>query len=478
MKLVKMKCENCGATLEVDKDQDKIKCKYCHSEILIDDEAAELRRIEEVKLQARKQNHEQTLKEKKDLEELNAVDNFKKSKFSKVILVFAVLCGIVTLASGFSIEGIISFIQTALFIGSWLLGMEIIKHPNKKMYLILALVGFVLIIPFFALGNKTTNYNYSTKCEKIELDDIYLKDKLANLDKPTGEIHNNTKDGLYITFCKIDKKSYEKFLDETTKKGFIVDAEDETTTYLAYDEEGYKIYLNWDEDDKELSIDLDTPIKMSEITWPTTGLATKVPQPSSTIGKISWDNTDTFGAYIGNTTKQDYENYVKACQDLGFVNDHSKSEKRYSATNNDNYEIVLEYHGNNTMYISVDAPEETEKKDNSKVKENNSNEVKSNNSSSNNNSNSNNSNSIRSDFKNAMDSYETFMDEYIAFMKKYNDNPSDTTLLKDYTSYLSKYNDMLDKFDKWEDEDLNDAETKYYLDVQTRVNKKLTDAAL
>lgn len=63
-------------------------------------------------------------------------------------------------------------------------------------------------------------------------------------------------------------------------------------------------------------------------------------------------------------------------------------------------------------------------------------------------------------------------------MKKYNDNPSDTTLLKDYTSYLSKYNDMLNKFDKWENEDLNDAETKYYIEVQTRVNKKLTDEAL
>ena len=472
MKLIKMKCENCGATLEVNKDLDKINCKFCGAEILIDDEAAELRRVEEVKLQARKQNHEQTIKEKKDLEELNAVDNFKKGKLSKVLLIFAAICGIVTFSRGFSIAGVIALIQTALFIGSWLLGMEIIKQPNKKLYIILALVGFALIIPFFALGNKVNNYDYSTKCEKIELDDIYLKNQLFDIKNPIGEIHNNSKDGLYMTLCSVDRKTYESYTKDLDEKGYNIDVEDKTDTWLAYNKEGYKIYLNWDEDDKELNIDLDSPIEMSEIEWPTTGLATKTPKPNSTLGKISWDNDETFGAYVGNTTKQDFENYIKTCQDAGFVNNHSKSEKRYSATNDENYELVLEYYGNNTMYVSIDAPDEEEQKE-----ENNSSNSIEEKPSTNNNTSSSNS-GIRTDFKNAMDSYEEFMDEYISFMKKYSSNSSDSSLLKDYSNYMTKYADMMDKFDKWEDEDLNDAETKYYIEVQTRVNKKLTDAAL
>ena len=77
-----------------------------------------------------------------------------------------------------------------------------------------------------------------------------------------------------------------------------------------------------------------------------------------------------------------------------------------------------------------------------------------------------------------MESYEKFMDEYIVFMQKYNSNPTDYELLKEYSTYLTKYNDMLDKFEKWEDEDLNDAETAYYIEVQTRVNKKLMEASL
>ena len=75
-----------------------------------------------------------------------------------------------------------------------------------------------------------------------------------------------------------------------------------------------------------------------------------------------------------------------------------------------------------------------------------------------------------------MDSYEAFIDEYVAFMKKYSDNPSDVSLLADYTKYMSKYADMVEKFDKWESEDLNDAGLAYYIDVQARVSKKLYNA--
>ncbi|MGN1131178.1 MAG: DUF6591 domain-containing protein [Ruminococcus sp.] len=80
-----------------------------------------------------------------------------------------------------------------------------------------------------------------------------------------------------------------------------------------------------------------------------------------------------------------------------------------------------------------------------------------------------------SDFKAAMDSYEEFMDEYVAFMKKYNDNPNDAALLADYADYTSKYSDFVKDFEKWESEDMNTAEAAYYLEVQTRVNKKLLE---
>ena len=76
-----------------------------------------------------------------------------------------------------------------------------------------------------------------------------------------------------------------------------------------------------------------------------------------------------------------------------------------------------------------------------------------------------------------MDSYESFMNEYVEFMKKYNANPTNLTLLNQYSSYLEKYNKFVEDFDKWDEDDMNDAELKYYLEVLSRVTNKLSELA-
>ena len=88
-----------------------------------------------------------------------------------------------------------------------------------------------------------------------------------------------------------------------------------------------------------------------------------------------------------------------------------------------------------------------------------------------------NNNTIDPDFKAAMDSYEKFFDEYVAIMKKYKANPTDLSILSDYATYMGQYTDMMQKFEKWENEDLNTAEAAYYVDVQARIAKKLLEVA-
>ncbi len=84
---------------------------------------------------------------------------------------------------------------------------------------------------------------------------------------------------------------------------------------------------------------------------------------------------------------------------------------------------------------------------------------------------------IGTEFKSAMDSYESFMTEYVDYMKKYKANPSDISLLSEYSKYVSKYADMCKEFDKWKDKQLNPDEMAYYVDVQARVSKKLLEVA-
>ena len=77
-----------------------------------------------------------------------------------------------------------------------------------------------------------------------------------------------------------------------------------------------------------------------------------------------------------------------------------------------------------------------------------------------------------------LDSYEAFMDEYCEFMKNYNE--SDPTQLLKYASIMEKYYEFSEKAEAWDEEDMTDEETLYYLKVMNRVNEKLleTEAAM
>lgn len=91
----------------------------------------------------------------------------------------------------------------------------------------------------------------------------------------------------------------------------------------------------------------------------------------------------------------------------------------------------------------------------------------------------NNTTGLRKEFKQAMDSYEAFMDEYIAFIMKYNNsNKAAPEMIKDYAEYMKKLAEMGSAFEKWESNNLNKEEAKYYVEVQMRVNQKLMNASI
>ena len=84
---------------------------------------------------------------------------------------------------------------------------------------------------------------------------------------------------------------------------------------------------------------------------------------------------------------------------------------------------------------------------------------------------------IRSEFKEAMDSYEAFYTEYCEFMKEYSENPTNLTLLAKYADMLVKAEEMNEAFEAWDEDELSTEELKYYIDVNNRVMKMLVDVA-
>lgn len=81
---------------------------------------------------------------------------------------------------------------------------------------------------------------------------------------------------------------------------------------------------------------------------------------------------------------------------------------------------------------------------------------------------------IDPDFKKTMDDYEAFFDEYVEFMKEYKENPSNMELLTKMTEMLQKETSMLSDLEKIKNENLNEAELAYYMEVYGRIMQKLS----
>ena len=79
----------------------------------------------------------------------------------------------------------------------------------------------------------------------------------------------------------------------------------------------------------------------------------------------------------------------------------------------------------------------------------------------------------RPEVKKAIDSYESFMNEYIDFMKKYSESDDAVSMANDYAEYMEKYTKVVKDFDALKNNNLNDAELKYYLEVQNKINTDL-----
>lgn len=342
------------------------------------------------------------------------------------------------------------------------------KTLNQKTKIILSVV-FAFIFLIIMTGNDNDKEN-----KKIIWDDIELKEKIPMPKKMMGEIITNRSNLVILDISDISKSEYKNYINECRNKGYIIDLEYEPwdTVYGAFDKDGYSLRIIYSDYSKEMNITLKSPKKdtMKEIEWPIHGLGAILPKPKSNLGDISWNNSETFIVTIGNMNIDDYNEYVRICENNGFINDYSKSQKSYSATNSKGYKLHLMYLGANVIEISLKAPKD---EDVEQSQDNNSNN--SNNSTTNNNSNT----GLSKEFKKAMDDYEKFIDEYVAFMKKYqNSNGINASMLNDYTKYLQKYTKMLSSYEEWGDKELNKEETKYYLEVQTRVSKKLIDASI
>lgn len=295
------------------------------------------------------QNNNSTIKEK-------LIAFWKKlsifNKFATIGITSFILLGIIAFLSGKIVSAILAILQIILAVVSLLMKKQIIKNVKEYIPIILMVLSFIIIIPYFSLF-KISIKDY----KKYEWNDIVLSNIVEQPKSHYGEIISNSNKYLSLYVNNTSKSEFLDYIKTCKEKGFNIDIEQTGNSFYAYNEEGYKLSLYYYESDKQMRISIDSPRELGTLKWPESDLAKLVPAPKSTIGNIEKDEKTSFVAYVKITSKEDYNAYITACSDNGFNVNSNKTDKQYSAKNENSYKIVIEYIGNNVMVVTIYEPE-------------------------------------------------------------------------------------------------------------------------
>ncbi|MBR6405746.1 MAG: DUF4190 domain-containing protein [Lachnospiraceae bacterium] len=243
--------------------------------------------------------------------------------------------------------------------------------------------------------------------------------------------------------------------------------------------------------------------RMSEYRWPRGSLAEKVPQPKSNIGVVDRQSSEEFIVYVGEMSTEDFNQYIDQVYEAGFSVNYSQSETRYEAENADGDQVLLSYEGDdivlihawgsnedtgaNTSAVSsgttggqetdahteektidegtdseTDVSAEDEPIQETETGEDAVREEQT---------------GINPELKEFVDSYEAFVDEYVEFMENY--DSSDAQMLADYTEMLTKLAVFEFKSNRYNEseEEMSEADAEYYSAAMMRISNKLLSIA-
>ena len=321
------------------------------------------------------------------------------------------------------------------------------------------LVAVVVVVALFVIAGVS-------RCggggdERLDWPTSGLATMLPKPESDAGSVSINDGETFSASVDRYTQEQFESYVAQCQEMGFTVEAVSDVDEFDAYSEDGYHLTLHLYDSLENMDIDLEAPIEMGTISWPTAGAGSLVPAPTSTTGKIDSDSSTFFLAYVGETNAEAFASYVDACSGAGFNVGYDRGDTWYSADNADGVSLRVEYRGFNTMMVRVDAPDDVEATTPPTEAPTTSDGSAAGGS---------------SDFRATMDAYEAFMNEYCDFMETYSSDSSNiVAMATDYADMMSRYEDAMEQIDAIDENSLSADDLAYYTEVMGRVNARLLE---
>lgn len=159
----------------------------------------------------------------------------------------------------------------------------------------------------------------------------------------TIKITINNEDSFYASINNTNSDDYNNYVKVCDEKGFNIEKETDSYSFESFNSDGFKLRIvNYS---KSFGISLEAPIKLETLRWPNNSVGRIVPKPESVTGKNEWEYENSFFVYVGNTTLEQFNEYIDKCSNAGFNVDYNRGKKFYRAYNPDHYYVSMDYEG-------------------------------------------------------------------------------------------------------------------------------------
>ena len=302
--------------------------------------------------------------------------------------------------------------------------------------------------------------------ERLDWPTSGLATMLPKPESGVGNVVINDNEKFSASVDGYTQEQFDSYVAQCQEKGFSVEATSDVDELDAYTEDGHHLTLHFYDSLENMDINLEAPMEMGTISWPTAGAGSLVPAPTSTTGSIDSDSSGFFFAYVGETSAEDYAAYVDACSSAGFNVDYDRGDTWYGADNADGVSLRVEYRGFDTMSVRVDVPDGAEAEpvaEGETASEETTTPTAD-------------ASGVNPDFKATMDGYESYINEYIDFLNTYNSDPSNVVgMLTQYNEMMQEYADWTEQINAINESSLSAADLAYYTEVMGRVNARLLE---
>lgn len=161
---------------------------------------------------------------------------------------------------------------------------------------------------------------------------------------------------LYIE--NLTKKQGNAYVDRLIAAGFDVDAEDNDTSYKAYNKDEYTITCYYNEGPAQLSVTLKPPVNYEELVWPTTGLLSILPEPEKKEGIIN-NSSDTYVSIdLRGYSQSDMKVYFEECLKSGFDESFSGTDYCRAMNSKDNITLYITINKHGILSLSLNKMKE------------------------------------------------------------------------------------------------------------------------